>query len=211
MENMMVWGIILRDPSKNRAALDAALKPFEKQFTLQSEVYFPEKDVTVFAFTFSETRDYCYALFDSLKELNISIHDYSIFPNDAKEYFFEGPAWIRAEREKKEAEFAARKLSKEKKVEKSSRNSEPNNAEKSIIAVYGIVLQDPKNLMELFNDYFEDGRGDLVQDYKVIPFDDRNIAVIITILKGDEKEIDNFTGDLGTMKGIIIKAAVEMK
>jgi metal-responsive CopG/Arc/MetJ family transcriptional regulator len=51
----------------------------------------------------------------------------------------------------------------------------------------------------------------LVQDYKVIPFDDRNIAVIITILKGDEKEIDNFTGDLGTMKGIIIKTAVEMK
>jgi hypothetical protein len=75
----MVWGIIIKDPAKNREAVNGVLDEFKEQLALQSDIPFPKENASALALIFTGTTSQLYSMAGNLDGLNVSIHDYCLF------------------------------------------------------------------------------------------------------------------------------------
>jgi hypothetical protein len=77
---VMVWGIIIKDPAKNREAVNGVLDEFKEQLALQSDIPFPKENVSALALIFTGTNRQVWRMKRELNALNVSIHNYAKFP-----------------------------------------------------------------------------------------------------------------------------------
>ena len=78
------------------------------------------------------------------------------------------------------------------------------------IAVIGAVLDDPKNTQEKFNSIISENM-DIIKGRFGIPFNEHNIGVISITVVAEMDRINNITGKLGLIPGVLVKTAVSKK
>ena len=78
------------------------------------------------------------------------------------------------------------------------------------IAVIGAVLDDPKNTQEMFNGIISEN-SDIVKGRFGIPFIEHNIGVVSITVIAEMDRINNITGRLGLIPGVLVKTAVSKK
>lgn len=75
------------------------------------------------------------------------------------------------------------------------------------IAVISAILENPKQTQGGFNEIVAGFRG-IVKGRMGIPFEKEGIAVVSITVTADMDEINNFTGKLGKLDGVTVKATV---
>ena len=78
------------------------------------------------------------------------------------------------------------------------------------IAVIGAVLDDPGNAQGMFNGIISEN-SDIVKGRFGMPFNEHNIGVISITVVADMDRINNITGKLGLIPGVLVKTAVSKK
>ena len=74
-------------------------------------------------------------------------------------------------------------------------------------AIISVILSDPRNTQRPFNDIVSD-YNDIVRGRMGIPFDASGIALISLTVVAELDRINAFTGKLGKLPGVMVKAAV---
>ncbi|NLM50783.1 MAG: iron-only hydrogenase system regulator [Clostridiaceae bacterium] len=77
-------------------------------------------------------------------------------------------------------------------------------------AVIGVVLDNPHDVQKEFNEIVSDF-SHIVKGRMGLPFESHSVAVISIIVLATLDEINNFTGKLGKLKGVSVKAAISKK
>jgi uncharacterized membrane protein len=80
-----------------------------------------------------------------------------------------------------------------------------------MVAVYGGVLRDPQKSMAEFNTILDQLQGDVLKELKIVPFPEKNIAVMTFVMEGARDEIDKLGATLGCMLNLTITPAAEIK
>ena len=78
------------------------------------------------------------------------------------------------------------------------------------IATIGVVLEDPKNTQDIFNNIISEN-SDIVKGRFGIPYDEQNIGVISVVVIADMDRINDITGKLGQIPNIAVKAAISKR
>jgi putative iron-only hydrogenase system regulator len=78
------------------------------------------------------------------------------------------------------------------------------------IAVISAILENPASSQQAFNDLVS-AYHDIVRGRMGIPFDEHQMAVISLTLVGPVDRINSLTGQLGSIPGVQVKAAISRK
>lgn len=74
-------------------------------------------------------------------------------------------------------------------------------------AIISVILENPKTTQRAFNDIVSD-YNDIVRGRMGIPFDESGIALISMTVVADLDKINSFTGKLGKLDGVTVKASI---
>lgn len=75
------------------------------------------------------------------------------------------------------------------------------------IGVIGIVIENPPAVQEKLNQYIS-AAGEMIVGRRGIPYRERNVAVLSLIVDGTTDEINALTGQLGSLRGVSVRAAL---
>ncbi|MDD2534037.1 MAG: iron-only hydrogenase system regulator [Eubacteriales bacterium] len=78
------------------------------------------------------------------------------------------------------------------------------------IAVISAILEEPANNQHAFNEIVSQFH-EIVRGRMGIPFDEHQMAVISLTLVGPIDQINSLTGQLGSIPGVQVKAAISRK
>lgn len=78
------------------------------------------------------------------------------------------------------------------------------------IAVISAILEEPKTNQHAFNEIVSHFQ-EIVRGRMGIPFDEHQMAVISLTLVGPVDRINSLTGQLGSIPGVQVKAAISRK
>jgi putative iron-only hydrogenase system regulator len=73
-------------------------------------------------------------------------------------------------------------------------------------AIISAILDDPRTSQRAFNEIVHDYNA-IVRGRMGIPFDKGNVALIALTVVGEMDMINGFTGKLGRIKGVTVKAS----
>lgn len=74
-------------------------------------------------------------------------------------------------------------------------------------AIVSVILDDPKSTQRAFNNIVSD-YNDIVRGRMGIPFDASSVALISLTVVADLDRINEFTGKLGRLPGVTVKASI---
>lgn len=75
------------------------------------------------------------------------------------------------------------------------------------IAVIGAILDHPKVSQKQFNETVSDFRV-IIKGRMGIPFDEDDMSVISLTVEAELDEINNLTGKLSSLSGVVVKTAI---
>lgn len=78
------------------------------------------------------------------------------------------------------------------------------------IGVISAILEEPKKCQQRFNEIVSEFNG-IIKGRMGIPFDEDGIAVICITLVGELDDINNLTGKLGNIEGVLVKTSISKK
>lgn len=78
------------------------------------------------------------------------------------------------------------------------------------IGVIGIVIDDPKQIVERVNSIIS-SYGHIIIGRMGVPRHDENVGVIALIIEGTTDEVGALTGKLGKIAGVTVKSALTTK
>ena len=79
--------------------------------------------------------------------------------------------------------------------------------EEKRVGVIGIVIEDPQKVQEKLNSYISQA-GDIVIGRLGVPYGTRNVAVLAILVDGTNDAINTLTGQLGSIPGVKVRAAL---
>lgn len=78
------------------------------------------------------------------------------------------------------------------------------------IGVIGIVVENPPEVQERLNNHIS-AAGELIIGRMGVPYRERNVAVMALLVDGTTDAINMLTGQLGTLPGVSVRAALAKK
>jgi len=75
------------------------------------------------------------------------------------------------------------------------------------VGVIGIVIEDPQDVQEKLNHYISEA-GEIIIGRIGIPYRPRNVAVLAVLVDGTNDKINALTGQLGSLPGVKVRAAL---
>ncbi|MCR4426118.1 MAG: iron-only hydrogenase system regulator [Firmicutes bacterium] len=78
------------------------------------------------------------------------------------------------------------------------------------VGVIGVVVENPKAVQQRLNDFISQA-GDIIIGRMGIPQREQNVAVIALLVDGTTDDINTLTGQLGSLPGVSVRAALTRK